>query len=165
LDPGLFDLARRVGAALHARGWMLASAESCTGGWIGQCVTMVPGSSAWYDRGFITYTNAAKRQLLGVREQTLHAHGAVSEATVLEMALGALERSDAQLSVSVSGIAGPDGGTADKPVGTVWIGWARRGGSAHARGFVFAGDREAVRRQAVVAGLEGVLALASQPAA
>ncbi len=155
----------RVADALQVRGWMLATAESCTGGWIGACVTTIAGSSAWYDRGFITYTNAAKQQMLGVREETLRECGAVSEATVLEMAQGALTHSGAQLAVSVSGIAGPGGGTLDKPVGTVCIGWAVRGGRAQARRFLFPGEREAVRRQAVVAALEGVVALAAQPPA
>ncbi|MCC7546534.1 MAG: CinA family protein [Burkholderiales bacterium] len=159
MDPALFDLARRVGEALSTRGWMLATAESCTGGWIGQCVTMVAGSSAWYDRGFITYTNAAKMQMLGVSEDALRMHGAVSEATVLEMAAGALARSSAQVAVAVSGIAGPGGGSADKSVGLVCIGWAAPG-AACASSLHFDGDRDAVRRQAVIAALEGVIAVA-----
>jgi len=142
---------------------MLATAESCTGGWIGECVTMVAGSSAWFDRGFITYTNEAKMQMLGVRADTLRSQGAVSEATVREMAAGALARSRAQVAVSVSGIAGPGGGSADKPVGLVWIGWCCADGAAHARSYRFEGDRDAVRRQAVVAALEGVIELAARP--
>jgi len=153
----LFDLSVRVGEVLCARGWMLATAESCTGGWIGECVTMVAGSSAWYDRGFITYSNAAKMQMLGMREATLRTHGAVSEHTVLEMARGTLAHSRAQVSVSVSGVAGPGGGTADKPVGTVCIGWASAHGQVRAGSFRFDGDRESVRRQSVIAALQGVI--------
>ncbi len=156
----MFERARRLGEALVARGWTLSTAESCTGGWIGECVTMVAGSSGWYDRGFITYSNAAKMQMLGVRADSLRDEGAVSEKIVLEMALGALAHSDARIAVSVSGIAGPGGATAGKPVGTVCLGWAVAGGDAHARTFHFEGGREAVRRQAVVAALDGVIALA-----
>lgn len=157
MDRELFDLAQRVGLALKQKGWLLATAESCTGGWIGQAVTMVPGSSAWFDRGFITYSNDAKIDLLGVRGATLVQSGAVSEQTVGEMAAGALARSRAQIAVAVSGVAGPDGGSADKPVGTVCIAWARRDGPTATRKFMFAGDREAVRRAAVVAALQGLL--------
>jgi len=160
LDRDLFELSVRVGEVLCARGWTLATAESCTGGWIGECVTMVAGSSAWYDRGFITYSNAAKMQMLGVREATLVTHGAVSEHTVMEMARGTLTHSRAQVGVSVSGVAGPGGGTADKPVGTVCIGWAWADGQVRARSFRFDGDRESVRRQSVVAALQGVIELA-----
>jgi nicotinamide-nucleotide amidase len=160
MDRELYDLAAAVGAALKAQGLVLATAESCTGGWIGEAVTMIPGSSAWYDRGFITYTNNAKQQMLGVRAETLARHGAVSEATVREMAAGALAASDAQIAVSVSGVAGPTGGTPDKPVGMVCIGWARAGGAAvetRAETCRFNGDREAVRRQSVIRALKGVL--------
>ncbi len=160
MDPGLSDRAQRVGETLSARSWMLTTAESCTGGWIGECVTMVAGSSGWYDRGFITYTNAAKMQMLGVRAETLRDHGAVSEATVVEMALGALARSDAHIAVAVSGIAGPGGATAGKPVGTVCVGWAVAGGEAWVRSVRFGGDRESVRRQAVLVALDGVISLA-----
>jgi nicotinamide-nucleotide amidase len=157
VDRELYELAERVGLALKGRGFMLVTAESCTGGWIGQAVTMVPGSSAWFDCGFITYTNTAKRNLLGVREETLAKYGAVSEQTVVEMSAGALARSRAQIAVAVSGIAGPDGGSAEKPVGTVCIAWAARGSSPAARTVVFPGDRDAVRRASVIAALAGVL--------
>ncbi len=153
----LYVLAENCGRELDRRGLVLVTAESCTGGWIGEAVTMIPGSSAWYDRGFITYTNAAKQQMLGVKAATLRRHGAVSEETVREMAAGALAASGAQVAVSVSGVAGPAGGTADKPVGTVCICWARAGGEVRAETRRFAGDREAVRRQSVIRALQGVL--------
>lgn len=156
MDRELYALAERAGVALKRRGFMLATAESCTGGWIGQAITMVPGSSGWFDCGFITYTNAAKRDLLGVREQTLEAFGAVSEQTVAEMAAGALLHSRAQIAVAVSGVAGPDGGSADKPVGTVCIAWALQGAQPGVQTFVFPGDRDAVRRASVIAALEGL---------
>jgi nicotinamide-nucleotide amidase len=165
MDSELFELGEQVGAALKSKNLVLTTAESCTGGWIGEVVTMVSGSSAWYDRGFITYTNAAKQQMLGVKAATLREHGAVSEAVVREMAAGALASSSAQIAVSVSGVAGPTGGTPDKPVGTVCIGWARKGGAAateiRAETCHFDGDREAVRRQSVVRALRGVLDLAA----
>jgi nicotinamide-nucleotide amidase len=157
MDSALYDLAQRAGHALSARGWMLACAESCTGGWVSECVTMVPGSSAWFDRGFVTYTDAAKVEMLGVQEATLRGHGAVSEATVREMASGALARSHAQCALAVSGVAGPAGGTPDKPVGLVCIAWATQDGALRVQAYRFAGDREAVRRQSVVAALEGLI--------
>lgn len=160
MDQALFDLAVKVGNVLRQRAWMLTTAESCTGGWVGACVTMVGGSSQWYDRGFITYSNSAKMQMLGVHEETLRVHGAVSEATVAEMAQGALARSNAHVAVSISGVAGPTGGTPDKPVGSVCIGWAGREGQLRSRTLRFEGDRDAVRRQSVIAALEGVIELA-----
>ena len=146
-------------SALRDRGWRLATAESCTGGWVAKCVTDVAGSSTWFDRGFVTYSNAAKREMLGVREGTLERHGAVSEQTVSEMAAGALGRSVADVALSVSGIAGPDGGTSDKPVGTVWFAWKAREAAVVTERRYFDGDRDAVRRQAVMVALEGVLAI------
>ena len=157
MDQALYELSEKVGAMLKARRLMLAAAESCTGGWIGQALTMVPGSSAWFDRGFVTYTNQAKQQMLGVSAETLKRFGAVSENVVREMAAGALSRSQAQIAVAVSGIAGPDGGSADKPVGTVCVAWAGADGLGNEQQFRFAGDRDAVRRQSVIAALEGVL--------
>lgn len=157
MDAELTDLSRRIGAALGRRGLVLATAESCTGGWIAKLVTDVAGSSAWFDCGLVTYTNTAKQSLLGVSAQTLARHGAVSEATVREMAEGVLERSRADLSLAVSGIAGPGGGTPDKPVGTVCLAWASREGPTRAQTVYLEGDREAVRRQAAVLALEGVL--------
>lgn len=150
-------LATRVGEALLAHDATLVVAESCTGGWVAEIVTSVPGSSAWFDRGFVTYSNAAKEEDLGVSAQTLAEHGAVSEQVVREMAEGALERSNAQVSVAVSGIAGPGGGTPQKPVGTVWLAWASHDGDTRTRSSHFAGDREMIRKQAVLAALQGIL--------
>ena len=159
MDPQLYGLAQAVGIALKQNSLMLVTAESCTGGWVGEAVTMIPGSSEWFERGFITYTNVAKQEMLGVRAATLADHGAVSEQTVREMAEGALARSHAHIAVSVSGVAGPSGGTAAKPVGMVCFGWGWRDAEAVSLTRHFAGDREAVRRQAVIEALEGVLRL------
>lgn len=162
-DAALLELAERLGAALVARGAKVTTAESCTGGWIAAAITDVPGSSGWFDRGFVTYSNAAKRAALGVSAQTLLARGAVSEQTVREMVDGALRESGAQYGVAVSGVAGPGGGTAEKPVGTVWIAWGGADGTRTARRFRFAGDREAVRRAAVAAALVGLVEMAEAP--
>ena len=158
-DHDLRRLAEALGARLlDARG-MLVTAESCTGGWIAKTVTDVAGSSAWFDCGMVTYSYEAKQRLLGVRPQTLETFGAVSQETALEMVSGALAPSGASLAVAVTGIAGPGGGSADKPVGSVWIGWKARGGYARTELFGFDGDREAVRRQTVAAALRGLLDL------
>ncbi|MDD5330450.1 MAG: nicotinamide-nucleotide amidase [Sulfuricella sp.] len=157
-DDALYQLAGETGKALQQRGMMLATAESCTGGWVGEAITAVPGSSTWFDRGFITYTNQSKQDMLGVGAATLAAHGAVSEATVREMAAGALKNSRAQATLAISGIAGPGGGTAEKPVGTVWFAWAFADGTVASETRVFDGDRVAVRRQAVEHALRGLLA-------
>lgn len=159
MDDSLDELAARVGAGLQARKWMLATAESCTGGWVGEAVTAISGSSEWYERGFITYTNLAKQEMLGVTAETLDDYGAVSEETAQEMALGALSRSHADVAVAISGIAGPTGGTPDKPVGTVCFAWATQGGALYSEKYLFPGDRREVRQQAVTMALEGVLAL------
>jgi nicotinamide-nucleotide amidase len=161
-DDELYALAQAVGAALKARGLMLATAESCTGGWVSEAVTMVSGSSEWFDRGFVTYTNAAKREVLAVRQETLALHGAVSEQTVREMAAGALAASRAHIAVAVSGVAGPTGGTPGKPVGMVCFGWARRGEPPSATTCRFEGDRYAVRRQSVIEALQAVLRVAGE---
>ncbi len=158
MDAELYKLSVRVGEALKARNFMMSAAESCTGGWIGQVVTMVPGSSTWFDRGFVTYTNEAKQDMLGVRAETLKRYGAVSAETVREMVAGALARSRARIAVAVSGIAGPDGGSSAKPVGTVLLAWGEKGGAITAKSMHFQGDRDAVRRQSVIAALEGLLA-------
>ena len=155
----LYGLAERVGAALKKRKLMLATAESCTGGWVSEAVTMVPGSSDWFERGFVTYTYISKREMLGVKEATLGKHGAVAEEVVREMAEGALEHSHAQVAVAVSGVAGPGGGTPDKPVGTVCFAWAAKGGTPRSETKHCRGDRESVRRQSVEHALRGVLAL------
>lgn len=133
------------------------TAESCTGGWVGQAVTAVSGSSAWYERGYITYSNTAKREMLGVQQTTLDRHGAVSSQTAQEMAIGALNRSPAQISVSITGIAGPDGGTVTKPVGMVCLAWVTQGGLVQQETHYFTGDRESIRRQAMVTALQGIL--------
>ncbi len=155
----LETLAARLGEALLARGWQLAAAESCTGGWVAQAATAIAGSSNWFDRGFVTYSNEAKQDMLGVQAATLAAHGAVSEAVVREMVAGALARSRADLALAISGIAGPAGGSAEKPVGTVWIAWGLRAGPQRAQRFHFDGDRAEVRCQSVAAALQGALQL------
>jgi nicotinamide-nucleotide amidase len=152
-------LAEKIGARLKARGALLVTAESCTGGWAAQAVTAVAGSSAWFERGFITYSNAAKEEMLGVRAATLARFGAVSEETAREMALGALEHSRGTLALAITGVAGPTGGSAAKPVGTVCFAWARKGKPASAETRHFAGDREAVRRQSVEHALARALEL------
>jgi nicotinamide-nucleotide amidase len=136
---------------------MMTAAESCTGGWVAKICTDLPGSSAWFERGFVTYTNEAKLEMLGVSAQTLQAHGAVSEATVSEMAEGAIAHSRAQVSLAISGIAGPGGATPDKPVGTVCFAWAVEGRPVQSERACFDGDREEVRRQAVAHALDGLL--------
>lgn len=153
----LETLARQLGDMLFARGECLAAAESCTGGWLAQSVTAIAGSSAWFDRGFVTYSNIAKVDMLGVPETTLERHGAVSEATARAMAQGALTRSRADWSVAITGIAGPGGGSPEKPVGTVCFAWAFRAGGCEAQTRCFAGDRAGVRSQAVAHALSGLL--------
>lgn len=155
----LEKLAEAVGNRLLARQALLVTAESCTGGWIAQVVTSVPGSSAWFDRGFVTYSNQAKQEMLGVATEILAAHGAVSAPVVAEMAAGALSRSQAWVAVAVSGIAGPDGGSEDKPVGTVYLAWARRDQAPMIQRLQFAGDREEIRRQTVRVALERLIEL------
>ncbi len=156
-QQNLYELAAQMGTTLRTRGQPLAIAESCTGGWIAKVATDVPGSSGWFDRGFVTYSNAAKSELLGVREETIANHGAVSAEVVAEMANGALQRSPADIVVAVSGIAGPDGGSPDKPVGTVYLAWALRDGPLHTERRHFQGDRDKVRLESVAAALQGVL--------
>ncbi|OOG45297.1 damage-inducible protein CinA [Rhodanobacter sp. C06] len=155
-DAELRAQAEAVAESCLRQRLMLVTAESCTGGWIAKTLTDLPGSSAWFDAGVVTYSYEAKQALLGVDPRTLEHTGAVSEETVLEMVSGALARFGAGVAVAVTGIAGPTGGTPDKPVGTVWIGWKRRGGYAHALLCHFGGDRDAVRRQTVAAALAGL---------
>lgn len=151
------DLATRLGGLLEARGWRVSTAESCTGGLVAGAITDVAGSSAWFERGFVTYSNEAKIEMLGVRTETLAAHGAVSEATAREMAVGALARSGSDLTAAVTGIAGPSGGSAEKPVGLVCFAWAQRGGAILSCTRRFAGGRAAVREAAVVTALDGLI--------
>lgn len=153
------NLAAQVGDALKSHGMMLATAESCTGGGVAQAITEISGSSAWFERGFITYANDAKREMLGVSEATLSRHGAVSEATVREMVEGALRHSHAQVALAVSGVAGPTGGTPEKPVGTVWFAWGIKGGACVARLHHLSGNRVEIRAQSVSIALQGVLDL------
>ena len=160
-QQALEALAAEVGALLCANGQTLAAAESCTGGWVAQCVTAIAGSSAWFERGFVTYSNAAKQEMLGVEAATLAAHGAVSEATAAAMAAGALRHSHADWALAITGIAGPDGGTSEKPVGTVCFGWAGRDAGVDTVTCHFSGDREAIRHQSVAFALEGVLTRAA----
>lgn len=160
MDADLENLSLRVGAALREHLLTLATAESCTGGWAAQVVTHSAGSSAWFERGFVTYANEAKIEMLGVKPTTLADHGAVSAETAAEMAAGALNNSNALISLAITGVAGPTGGSPGKPVGTVCFGWCLRGQPAVAERRQFAGNREDIRRQAVIHALEGVLARA-----
>ncbi|MBU1663799.1 MAG: CinA family protein [Gammaproteobacteria bacterium] len=152
-------LAAELGAVLLQRGWQLATAESCTGGWAAQAATAVAGSSSWFERGFITYSNEAKQEMLGVRAETLDAFGAVSEETAAEMALGALTHSRAQAAFAITGIAGPSGGTPEKSVGTVCFAWARTGAAVVTARQQFSGGRQQVRAQSVELALRKMLAL------
>lgn len=152
------ELAARLGQELAAAGARLVTAESCTGGWVAQAVTSVSGSSVWFERGFVTYSNEAKLEMLGVERATLERHGAVSEETAREMALGALRHSRASVALAVTGVAGPGGGTPAKPVGLVCLAWATEG-AVRSESRHYAGDRERVRRQSVERALEGALEL------
>lgn len=152
------DLAQSIGAALKARGLRLATAESCTGGWVAMALTAIPGSSDWFERGYVTYSNDAKREDLGVSDATLRQQGAVSEAVAREMAAGAARRARAQVALAITGVAGPSGGTKDKPVGQVCFAWAH-GSKMVSETKRFDGDRDSVRRQSVVHALERVLEL------
>jgi len=157
MDEELIDLAQRTGALLERRGWVLATAESCTGGWIAEAVTAIAGSSAWFDTGFVTYSNTAKTRLLGVPTGLLEAEGAVSEPVVRTMVAGALAASAATVAVAVSGIAGPTGGSAEKPVGTVCLAWSWPGQPVFSETRHFEGDRAGIRRQTVVHALSVIL--------
>ena len=158
----LEKIAEQLAPALLARGEWLATAESCTGGWVAQALTAIAGSSAWFERGFVTYSNAAKMEMLGVPQATLDAGGAVSEATAQAMAAGALAHSHAHWSLAITGVAGPSGGSPAKPVGTVCFGWAGPDGLLLAETRHFAGDREAVRAQSVAHALSRLLKLLDQ---
>lgn len=158
-EEELHQLAAELGDKLIARGWMLATAESCTGGWVGQLLTSLPGSSQWYERGFITYANAAKIEMLGVPAEVIDEHGAVSEETASAMAAGALAHSHAQATLAISGIAGPGGGTPQKPVGLVCYGWALEDGTVMSSTCRLDGDREEIRSRAVAAAMRGLIEL------
>ena len=150
-------LAKKLGQVLLSQNLRCTVAESCTGGSLAAAITDIPGSSQWFDRGFVTYTNKSKQQMLGVPQQMLASQGAVSEAVVRGMAEGALLVSEANISVAISGIAGPDGGNLEKPVGTVWLAWASRTRSTDAQCYSFVGNRLSIRQQAVQAALEGLI--------
>lgn len=158
-DQTLHDLAKQVGLALTQQGLMLASAESCTGGWLGQIITSIPGSSAWYQSGFITYTANSKQKMLGISTKTLKECGEVSEQIAREMAHGVVARSGAHVSVSITGIAGPGGGTKEKPVGMVCFAWEVKDNHLRSETRHFSGDREAVRQQSVAVAMQGLIAL------
>jgi nicotinamide-nucleotide amidase len=153
-------LAEHLGLCLKTQGKRLVAAESCTGGWIAQSVTSVPGSSAWFDRGFVTYSNTAKIDMLGVKAETLEKFGAVSAETATEMVQGALNRSRADIAVAVTGIAGPDGGTPEKPVGMVFIAWTGKSGQLCVARKCFQGDRQQIRQQTVATAIKGLLVFA-----
>jgi nicotinamide-nucleotide amidase len=157
MDAALEALSRQVGTALGEQGLTLATAESCTGGWVAELVTDTAGSSAWFDRGFVTYSNQAKADMLGVRTDTLAQFGAVSEEVAQAMAAGAIAHSRADWTISITGIAGPGGGSSVKPVGTVCFGWCRRGDLPSSETRQFSGARRSVRQQAVVHALTGLL--------
>lgn len=156
-DGALQRLAEQLADALRLRNWRLATAESCTGGWVAKICTDLAGSSRWFERGFVTYTNESKQEMLGVESAVLAAQGAVSEAVAVQMAAGALRHSRAQLSLAISGIAGPGGATPFKPVGMVCLAWAQSGAEPRALTVYLDGDREGIRRQAVAAALRGAL--------
>jgi nicotinamide-nucleotide amidase len=156
MDRELFTLAQYVGQSLQTQQKKLVTAESCTGGWVSQALTDVIGSSLWFDRGFVTYSNAAKIQMLDVKPETLEHYGAVSRQTVIEMVNGALLHSDADVAIAVTGIAGPGGGTEDKPVGTVFIAWASKVAGYKVLQQSFSGDRQDIRRQTVIIALKGL---------
>ena len=158
----LISLAQSVGAGLQQRGLMLTTAESCTGGWVAQVITAVPGSSRWFERGFVTYSNESKCEMLGVSAETLAHYGAVSEPVVEQMVAGALRHSHAQVALAISGIAGPDGGSAEKPVGTLCLAWGLKWHAVVTRRVHQPGERQAVRQAAVVLALNGVLELLQQ---
>lgn len=156
MEDELFKLSQALGALLKKRHEKIATAESCTGGGIAQVITEVAGSSAWFDRGFVTYSNNAKIQMLGIKPETLEKFGAVSRETALEMVQGALAHSDADCALAVTGVAGPDGGSAEKPVGTVFIAWAHKNKTARATRHQFVGDRHSIRVQTIKMALQGV---------
>jgi len=158
-EQELKDLAEELGACMKDKGIKLATAESCTGGWIAKIITDIPGSSEWFTGSVVCYSNESKVSLLGVQKSTLTDLGAVSGDTVTEMVDGLFDHTNADVAVGVSGIAGPDGGTVDKPVGLVWLSWGRRGKPVYAKPFNFEGDREEVRKKSIAQSLNNLLDL------
>ena len=159
MAQNLEQLAISVGKKLKEKKWKLVTAESCTGGSVAYWITSIPGSSDWFERGFVTYSNLAKEEMLGVSSATLNTYGAVSEQTAQEMAEGALRYSQAQVSIAITGIAGPTGGTPEKPVGTVWFGWAGVGFATQTKLMSLTGNRTQIREQSIVIALENLLNL------
>jgi len=157
MNETLYSLCEQIGTCLLQRSHKLVTVESCTGGWISKCITDVAGSSQWFVQGFVTYSNQSKIEMLGVQQSIFDVYGAVSENAIRAMVAGALERSSANVALAVSGVAGPGGGSDDKPVGTVWIGWQIRACSFHSQCIQINGDRDTVRREAVKLALDGVL--------
>jgi nicotinamide-nucleotide amidase len=157
MENDLFILAERLGLGLKTRGYRIATAESCTGGWIAQALTEVPGSSAWFDRGFVTYSNLSKTQMLGVDQQTLAKYGAVSLPVAQQMLAGVLVNSETEIAIAVTGIAGPDGGTMEKPVGTVYVGWQFKNDLPEVEKLQLSGDRHQIRKETVKKAILGVL--------
>jgi nicotinamide-nucleotide amidase len=153
----LISVVQTVSELLVKNQWTLSTVESCTGGWVAKSCTDLAGSSTWFDCGFVTYSNQSKQKLVGVDHKTLETHGAVSEQTAIEMAQGALSHSNADISVAITGIAGPSGGTIEKPVGTVWFAWAVKNQGTQTQKHQFEGDREQIRIQAVIAALQGII--------
>lgn len=160
-DNKLLSLTEKVAVTLKNKHYLLASSESCTGGWLAKSCTDISGSSSWFDRGFVTYSNQSKHDLINVSLSTLEKYGAVSKQTATEMAQGTLINSNADISVAITGIAGPDGGTTEKPVGTVWIAWSTKKGTNKTELFQLSGNREQVRYQAVIKALQGIIKNAS----
>ena len=158
-EDDITELARKLGRACKRRALEVSVAESCTGGGLAAAITRIAGSAKWFDRGFVTYSNTAKKELLGVSQRTLRNHGAVSEPVAREMVRGVLKKSPSELAVSITGIAGPSGGSRDKPVGLVWIAWGVRGGPLQSRAFHFKGGRVEVRKQSVAMALQGLIDL------
>jgi nicotinamide-nucleotide amidase len=162
MDDRLHQLSQCLGEQLLQHNWRVATAESCTGGGVAAAITAISGSSAWFEYGIVSYANAAKEKLLGVSSETLAREGAVSEAVVVEMACGVLALSGADIAVAISGVAGPSGGTAEKPVGTVWFAWVTAAGEIQTEIKLFEGNRESVQWNAVICALEGILARVKQ---
>ena len=157
MNATINQLVQQLSDLLKKRGWKIATVESCTGGMISELITQMAGSSEWFERGFVTYSNEAKQELVGVSSESLRDHGAVSSVVAREMAIGGVQSSRADLAVSVTGVAGPDGGTEEKPVGTVWIAWADRNGTVIDQGYLFSGDRQQVRLASAQSAFAGAI--------